>query len=53
MFIYKGLRQQLAEERNKNNELSERLQQSEANIDYLAMMTDVELESEEVAENVE
>ncbi len=46
MFIYKGLRQQLAEERTRNNEIAERLQQREADIDYIAMMTDVELETD-------
>ena len=53
MFIHRGIRQQLAEERSRNNELSEKLQQREADIDYIAMMTDVELETEEVAEDVE
>lgn len=46
MFIHKGIRQQLAKERSRNNDLSEKMQQREADIDYIAMMTDVELETD-------
>ena len=51
MFKYKSINDQLIEERNKNTLLNMQLAQAQANIDYIAMLTDIELE-EEVSEDV-
>lgn len=47
MFKYKNFREQLKEEQNKNLALSNLLLQMQANVDYLAMMEDVDFEEEE------
>lgn len=47
MFKYKNFREQLKEEQNKNLVLSNLLLQMQANMDYLAMMEDVDFEEEE------
>lgn len=47
MFKYKNFREQLKEEQNKNLVLSNLLLQMQANVDYLAMMEDVDFEEEE------
>lgn len=52
MFKYKSINDQLIEERNKNTLLNARLEQAQANIDYIAMMSDIELEEEGEVENV-
>jgi len=46
MFQYKTLQRHLLEERRKREALQAKLQQTEANTDYIAMMCDVELETE-------
>ncbi len=46
MFEYKNIYKQLIEVRNKNAELQAKLDKTNANVDYIAMMTDVELEEE-------
>lgn len=53
MFKYKSVTQQLVEERKKNEALRANQQHSDADIEYIAMMCDVELETdgEEVSEN--
>ena len=51
----KNTKQQLQEERRKNMALTARLEQTEANLVYVAMMTSIELDSdsEEDSGNVE
>ena len=49
----KNTKQQLQEERRKNMALTARLEQTEANLVYVAMMTSIELDSEEENRNVE
>lgn len=44
MFKYKSIRQQLIEERRKNEKLTAQATKNTSDIDYIAMMTDVELE---------
>ena len=51
MFEYKNIYKQLIEVKNKNAELQAKLEKTNADIEYIAMMTDVELEEE--TENVE
>ena len=53
MFEYKNIYKQLIEVRNKNAELQAKLDKTNADIEYIAMMTDVDLEETEVTENVE
>lgn len=53
MFKFKDVKTQLLEEKKKNAELQAKLAKTDADIEYLAMMTDVELEETEEAENVE
>lgn len=48
MFKYKGVNEQLLEERKKNASLQVKLNKANADIEYLAMMSDIELEDEEV-----
>ncbi len=47
MFKVKTVLQQLIEERNKSKLLSEKTQKLSSDMDYIAMMCDVELEEEE------
>ena len=51
----KNTKQQLREERRKNMALTARLEQTEANLVYVAMMTSIELDSdtEEESRNAE
>ena len=51
MFEYKNIYKQLIEVKNKNAELQAKLEKTNADIEYIAMMTDVELEEE--TQNVE
>ena len=51
MFEYKNIYKQLIEVRNKNAALQAELDKTNANVDYIAMMTDIELEEE--SEDVE
>lgn len=53
MFGYKDTKTQLLEEKKKNAELQAELYKTNANVDYIAMMTDIELEETEETENVE
>ncbi len=53
MFVYKDTKRQLMEEKKKNAELQAKLEKTNADIEYIAMMTDVELEETEENENVE
>lgn len=43
MFRYTSLREQILLERQKNALLKEQADQNTANIDYIAMMSDIEL----------
>lgn len=52
MFVYKDTKRQLMEEKKKNAELQAKLEKTNADIEYLAMMTDVELEETEEIEDV-
>ncbi len=47
---YKSLKAQLLEERKKREKAQSDLQQTVADVDYIAMMCDVELESENETE---
>lgn len=47
MFRYKSIKEQLLEERRKVAVLTAQNIKQQSDIDYLAMMTDVELETEE------
>lgn len=47
MFKYKTLRDQLIEEQNKNLILNNLLLQMQANVDYIAMMQDIDIDLEE------
>lgn len=46
MFVYKDTKRQLMEEKKKNAELQSKLAKTNADIEYIAMMTDVELEED-------
>lgn len=50
MFEYKNIYKQLIEVRNKNAELQSEIAKTKADVEYIAMMTDVELEEDENAE---
>ena len=51
MFKYKSSRQALVEERKKNERLTAQAIQNTSDIDYIAMMSDIELEKEEEINN--
>lgn len=51
MFGFKSTREQLLEERRKNAELRAALDKTNADVEYIAMMTDVELEDDEMEVN--
>ena len=51
MFEYKNVYKQLIEVRNQNAELQAKLAKTNADVEYIAMMTDIELEEE--SEDVE
>lgn len=53
MFGYKDTKTQLLEEKKKNAELQAKLAKTNADVEYIAMMTDVELEETEETENAE
>ena len=53
MFGYKSLHEQLIEERNKNEQLQYQLEKANADLYYIAMMTDVDLEEDVTLENLE
>lgn len=46
MFEYKDIKRQLLEEKKKNAKLQAKLAKTNADIEYIAMMTDVELEED-------
>lgn len=50
MFEYKSLKQQLIDERNKNVVLKAQSDKNTSDIDYIAMMSDIELETDEQEE---
>ncbi len=50
MFGFKSTREQLVEERRKNAQLQAALDKTSADVEYIAMMTDVELEDDEEME---
>lgn len=47
MFAYKSIREQLLDERKKNAELQAALTKANADIEYIAMMTDVDIETDD------
>lgn len=53
MFGFKSSREQLIEERRKNAQLQAALDKTSADVEYIAMMTDVELEEDEEMEGEE
>ena len=50
MFSYKSTREQLLEERRKNAALTAQLAQTNANLEFIAMMTDVSIDDEDAPE---
>lgn len=50
MFGFKGIREQMIEERRKNAQLRAEFEKINADVIYIAMMSDVELEIEEETE---
>lgn len=50
MFKYKSLNQQLIDERKKNVTLKEQVDKNASDIDYIAMMSDIELDMDETEE---
>ena len=46
MFLYKSVKDQLVEERKKREAAEAKLNKASADVDYIAMMCDVELETE-------
>lgn len=53
MLKFKDVKTQLREEKKKNAELQAKLAKTNADVEYIAMMTDVELEETEETENDE
>lgn len=53
MFQYKEIRAQLMEERSKTALLQAELEKANANIEYIAMMADIELDEENEASDNE
>lgn len=51
MFSFIGIREQLLKERQKNSALREKLNKADADIEYLAMMSGVEMAQEEERDN--
>ena len=51
MFEYIPIKKQLLRERAKSAQIAQENAQNAANIDYIAMMCDVELEDEEAEES--
>lgn len=47
MFGYKSTKEQLLEERRKNAQLQAALDKTSADVEYIAMITDVELDDDE------
>lgn len=47
MFVYKSVKEQLLDDRKKNAELQAALTKANADIEYIAMMTDVDIEPED------
>ena len=50
MFGFKSTREQLLEERRKNVQLQAALDKTNSDVEYIAMMTDIELEEDEEME---
>ena len=50
MFKKKTIQEQLVEERNKNEALNAQLIKTRADMEYIAMMTDVDIDDEEEVE---
>lgn len=50
MFGFKSTREQLLEERRKNAQLQAALDKTNSDVEYIAMMTDIELEDDEEME---
>ena len=48
-MIYTTLNEQFISEKTKNEELMARIAEQSADMDYIAMMCDIELETEEAA----
>lgn len=53
MFGFKSTREQLLEERRKNAQLQAALDKTNSDVEYIAMVTDVELEDDEEEMEVE
>lgn len=51
MFEYKSLKQQLIDERNKNVVLKAQSDKNTSDIDYIAMMSDIELDMGETEDD--
>lgn len=53
MFRFVGTREQLIRERQKNAALEAQIAKANSDIEYLAMMTDIEMEQEEDEQEVQ
>ena len=47
MFAFKSIREQLIDERKKSAELQSAITKTNADMEYIAMMTDVDIETDE------
>lgn len=53
MFCYKSTREQLLEEQRKSAQLKAQLLKTNADLEYLSMMADIEMEQEEEVDSIE
>ena len=53
MFGFKPITQQIIDARNENAKLRQQVAKQEADLDFVAMMADVDIPEEEVPENEE
>lgn len=51
MFRHKRIEEQLVDEQQKRELLSSQILRNKADMDYIAMMTDIDLDCEEESEN--
>lgn len=51
MFAYKPITQQIIDARNENAALRQKVAKQEADLDYIAMMADVDIPEEEEVQN--
>jgi hypothetical protein len=47
MFRYKSIREQLFDEKRKNEKLQAQVEKANADLEYIAMMADIDIEEDE------